>query len=78
MRKFFIRLGSIFPALILCLSMVLPAAAADLAIGSVLPETGGIGTKIFYALGGVLVVAASVILITKKRMQNKDEDENEE
>ena len=36
--------------------------------GTVLPETGGIGTTIFYALGGLLVVAAVVLLVTKKRM----------
>ena len=36
--------------------------------GVVLPSTGGIGTTIFYAVGGVLVLAAVVLLITKKRM----------
>ena len=36
--------------------------------GLELPETGGIGTTIFYAVGGVLVAAALVLLITKKRM----------
>jgi LPXTG-motif cell wall-anchored protein len=36
--------------------------------GSVLPSTGGIGTTIFYVVGGVLVVAAGVLLVTKKRM----------
>lgn len=35
--------------------------------GSVLPSTGGIGTTIFYILGGVLVVGAVVFLVTKKR-----------
>ncbi len=33
-----------------------------------LPETGGIGTTIFYAVGGLLVLAAVVLLVTKKRM----------
>lgn len=37
--------------------------------GSTLPETGGIGTTIFYVLGGVLVVGAAVLLVTKKRME---------
>jgi LPXTG-motif cell wall-anchored protein len=36
--------------------------------GSTLPSTGGIGTTIFYVVGGVLVVAAGVLLVTKKRM----------
>lgn len=36
--------------------------------GDKLPETGGIGTTIFYVLGGVLVLAAVVLLVTKKRM----------
>ena len=36
--------------------------------GSTLPETGGIGTTIFYILGSVLLVGAAVLLITKKRM----------
>jgi len=36
--------------------------------GSMLPETGGIGTTVFYVAGGVLVAAAVVLLITKKRM----------
>ena len=36
--------------------------------GSTLPSTGGIGTTVFYILGGALVLAAVVMLITKKRM----------
>ena len=36
--------------------------------GTELPSTGGIGTTIFYALGGILVLAAVVLLVTKKRM----------
>ncbi len=38
--------------------------------GSELPETGGMGTRVLYALGGILVVAALVLLVTKKRMSN--------
>lgn len=36
--------------------------------GSTLPETGGIGTTIFYVLGSILVIAAAILLITRKRM----------
>lgn len=36
--------------------------------GAELPETGGIGTTIFYTLGGLLVVGAGVLLVVKKRM----------
>ena len=32
-----------------------------------LPSTGGIGTTIFYMVGGVLVVGAAILLIAKKR-----------
>ena len=36
--------------------------------GIELPETGGIGTTIFYIVGGLLVLVAIVLLVTKKRM----------
>ncbi len=36
--------------------------------GTELPSTGGIGTKIFYTLGGLMVLAAVVLLVSKKRM----------
>ena len=36
--------------------------------GAELPETGGMGTTLFYILGGVLVLAAVVLLVTKRRM----------
>lgn len=35
--------------------------------GTTLPGTGGIGTTIFYVVGGILVVGAAVLLIAKKR-----------
>jgi len=36
--------------------------------GGLFPETGGIGTTIFYIVGGLLMLAAVVILVSKKRM----------
>ena len=36
--------------------------------GATLPETGGIGTTIFYTVGGLLVVGAIIMLIQKRRM----------
>ena len=39
--------------------------------GTLLPSTGGIGTTIFYVVGSILVVAAGVLLITKKRMSRE-------
>ena len=35
--------------------------------GTVLPSTGGVGTTIFYVLGGILAVGAAVLLIARKR-----------
>lgn len=36
--------------------------------GAELPSTGGIGTTMFYVAGGALVLAAVVLLVTRKRM----------
>ena len=36
--------------------------------GTELPETGGIGTTIFYVLGSLMIVGAVVLMITRKRM----------
>lgn len=36
--------------------------------GTTLPSTGGIGTTIFYIVGGLMTVCAVVLLVTKKRM----------
>ena len=38
--------------------------------GTELPGTGGMGTTIFYTLGGVLVVGAAILLVTKKRVHD--------
>ena len=40
--------------------------------GATLPSTGGIGTKLFYIFGSLLVVGSGVLLITKKRMNTKE------
>lgn len=40
--------------------------------GAELPETGGIGTKLFYVGGGALVLASAVILISKKRAKDAE------
>ena len=39
--------------------------------GAELPETGGMGTTIFYVLGSVLILAAVVLLVTRKRMSSR-------
>lgn len=40
--------------------------------GTELPSTGGIGTTIFYTMGGLLVVGAAVLLVTKKRVRDME------
>ncbi len=36
--------------------------------GSILPTTGGMGTRLFYLVGSILVLGAGVLLFTRKRM----------
>lgn len=36
--------------------------------GTELPSTGGIGTTIFYVVGGLLVVGAAVLLVTRRKV----------
>lgn len=36
--------------------------------GTELPSTGGIGTKIFYTVGAILMIGAAVLMITRKRI----------
>lgn len=39
--------------------------------GAQLPSTGGIGTTIFYIVGGILVVGAVILLVTRKRVSDE-------
>ena len=39
--------------------------------GTTLPETGGMGTTLFYVFGSLLAVGAIVLLVTKKRMNEE-------
>ena len=36
--------------------------------GTELPSTGGMGTTMFYLIGGIMVLAAVVLLVTRRRM----------
>lgn len=53
------------------LESVVPVVIKNTA-GVLLPSTGGMGTTLFYLVGGILVIGAAVLLITKKRMGSKD------
>ena len=39
--------------------------------GTVLPSTGGIGTTIFYVLGGLMIIGAAVILVARRKAETK-------
>ena len=65
------------------LSTTFTDATADKAAGSItasvqnqkgttLPTTGGMGTTMFYIIGGAMVLAAVVLLVTKKRMNSAE------
>jgi len=40
--------------------------------GSILPSTGGVGTKLFYAGGSILALGAGVLLIAKRRAKAEE------
>ena len=41
--------------------------------GAILPGTGGMGTTVFYVVGGLLIICAGALLITKIRMNRKND-----
>lgn len=41
--------------------------------GSILPSTGGIGTKLFFIFGAVMAIGSGIYLVTKKRMAGIEE-----
>lgn len=41
--------------------------------GATLPETGGMGTTLFYIIGGLLVVGAGILLVVRLRMKASNE-----
>ena len=47
-------------------------AKVENSTGAQLPSTGGAGRKVFYIAGPILMVGAGVILVTRKRMEGKD------
>lgn len=63
-------------ALVLILTLIFNISA--FASGNILPETGGMGTTVFYVVGGLLVVGAVIFLIAKRKQSGSDEDEDEE
>ena len=39
--------------------------------GSLLPQTGGMGTTLIYLIGGALVLGSGIVLANKKRAKAK-------
>ena len=50
----------------------IPVQHVENSSGTELPSTGGMGTTIFYTLGGLLAVGAVVLLVTKKRVRDME------
>lgn len=40
--------------------------------GSTLPSTGGMGTKLFYTIGGILMAGAAIVLVVRKRCSDAE------
>ena len=41
--------------------------------GATLPETGGIGTTLFYLLGGLMTAGSALILVVRRRADAEEE-----
>lgn len=52
-------------------NLTAPANIAN-ASGTELPETGGMGTTMLYIAGGILVLGAGILLITRRRMNSEN------
>lgn len=52
-------------------SVLAPVVAIANNTGTELPSTGGMGTTIFYVLGGALMAGAFVMLVVRKRMRTE-------
>lgn len=63
-------------ALVLILTLIFNISA--FASGATLPETGGMGTTVFYVVGGLLVVGAIAFLIIRRKHADSDDDEDDE
>lgn len=55
-----------------CVDYKTAVAEVENKSGTELPSTGGMGTTLFYLIGGVLVIVAGVLLVTNRRMSNKN------
>ena len=40
--------------------------------GAILPATGGVGTTLFYVIGGILIVGGGAMLFVKRKMGREE------
>lgn len=48
------------------------SATVENTSGSILPSTGGMGTKLFYTIGGILMAGAAIVLVVRKRRSDAE------
>lgn len=48
------------------------SATVENTSGSTLPSTGGMGTKLFYTIGGILMAGAAIVLVVRKRRSDAE------